>query len=302
MITEKNISKTIGRTIKSPIRVGSVSDLGINGTSFLNFFKPLFSTLQDDVYLVRGKQIAFLKETFPSDSVVIENLHKPYFEGTRTIEALAYWIQQLDTNQEQEFDQLSTITRQRNIASFLIEIWGDQYFVERIVQQGFEQDVDDFRVWKRVFKQASRDAVENELFFELLKKMAGLVKKIHPEVRKIQITSHFMRTISKEKIKGENSPEGIHEDGAQYIMSALVVNRQNITGAESQIYEKTTSDSNELIFKKVLEPGEFIFQADTGEEFTFGNDLWHYVTPIEPEDISNSGIRDIIGFDMDILE
>ncbi|WP_299434310.1 2OG-Fe dioxygenase family protein [uncultured Aquimarina sp.] len=302
MITEKNISKLLGRTIKSPIRVGSVSDLRMDLNSFLSFFKPQFETLQDDVYLVRGKQIAFLKETFSSDSTSIEKLHKPYFEGTRTIEALAYWIERLDTNQQQEFDQLSTITRQRNIASFLIEIWDDQYFVERIVQQGFEQDVDDFRVWKRVFKQAKREAVENEMFFELLKKMAGLVKKIHPEVRKIQITSHFMRTISKEKIKGENSPEGVHEDGAQYIMSALVVNRQNITGAESQVYEKITSDTNELIYKKVLEPGEFIFQADTGEEFTFGNDLWHYVTPIEPEDVSKPGIRDIIGFDMDILE
>ncbi|WP_298309864.1 2OG-Fe dioxygenase family protein [uncultured Aquimarina sp.] len=302
MITEKNISKSLGRPIKSPIRVGNVADLGIDEKSFLDFFQPFFGELQDDVYLVRGKQITFLKEVFPSDSVSIEKLHKPYFEGTRTIDALAYWIEQLDANQKQEFDQLSTITRQRNISSFLIEIWDDQYFVERIVQQGFEQDVDDFRVWKRVFKQATREAVENELFSELLKKMAGLVKKIHPEVRKIQITSHFMRTISKEKIKGENSPEGVHEDGAQYIMSALVVNRQNITGAESQVYEKTTSDTNELIYKKVLQPGEFIFQADTGEEFTFGNDLWHYVTPIEPEDITNPGIRDIIGFDMDILE
>ncbi|AXT52698.1 hypothetical protein D1818_18400 [Aquimarina sp. BL5] len=302
MITEKNISKSLGRPIKSPIRVGNVADLGIDENSFLHFFQPFFEELQDDVYLVRGKQITFLKEVFPSDSVSIEKLHKPYFEGTRTIDALAYWIEQLDANQKQEFDQLSTITRQRNISSFLIEIWDDQYFVERIVQQGFEQDVDDFRVWKRVFKQATREAVENELFSELLKKMAGLVKKIHPEVRKIQITSHFMRTISEEKIKGENSPEGVHEDGAQYIMSALVVNRQNITGAESQVYEKTASDTNELIYKKVLQPGEFIFQADTGEEFTFGNDLWHYVTPIEPEDITNPGIRDIIGFDMDILE
>lgn len=302
MITEKEISKQIGRVVKSPIRVGSVTDLKIDVSSFLHFFRPFFSELQDDAYVVRGKQIAFLKEVFPEDSVSIEKLHKAYFEGTKTLDVLAYWLQQLTDDQQREFEQLSTITRQRNISSFLIEIWDDQYFVERIIQQGFEQDVDDFRVWKRVFKQASRSAVENEMFFELLKRMARLVKHIHPEVRKIQITSHFMRTISHEKIKGENAPEGVHEDGAQYIMSALVVNRQNITGAESQIYEKTMAETNELIFKKVLQPGEFIFQADTGEEFTFGNDLWHYVTPIEPEDISKPGIRDIIGFDIDILE
>ncbi len=301
MITEKEISKQLGRTIKSPIRVGKIADLKMDTVSFLDFFAPFFSNLQDDVYLIRSKQINFLKTVFPEESEVIEKLHKPYFEGTRTIDALAYWIQQLDPKHKQEFEQLSTVTRQRAIASFEIEIWDDEYFVERVEQQGFEQDVDDFRVWKRIFKQASREAVENELFFGLLKKMSKMIRDIHPETRKVQITSHFMRTISHKKIKGENSPEGTHEDGAQYIMSALVVNRQNIKGAESQIYEKTTSGNKELIYKKALEPGEFIFQADTGEELTFGNDLWHYVTPIEPDNIAAPGIRDIIGFDMDII-
>ncbi|PKV53093.1 2-oxoglutarate-Fe(II)-dependent dioxygenase family protein [Aquimarina sp. MAR_2010_214] len=301
MITEKDISKRLGRTIKSPIRIGDVTDLGIDITTFLNFFKPFFEELQDDKYLVKGKQITFLKQSFPEESETIERIHQSYFEGHVTGEVLDPWIQRLDASQKQQFEYLSTITRQRNIASFQIEIWDDTIFAERIVQQSFEQDVDDFRVWKRVFTQATKEAVENELFFELLKKITGLVKKIHPEIRKLQITSHFMRTISQGKIKGENAPEGVHEDGAQYIMSALVINRQNIIGAESQIYEKSSSEHNELIYSKVLDPGEFIFQADTGEEFTFGNDLWHYVTPIEPDDSLKLGIRDIIGFDIDIL-
>lgn len=302
MLTEKDISKIVGRKIKSPIRVGSVSDLKLNTRSFLNFFKPFFEELQDDVYLVRGKQIAFLKSIFPEDINAIEKHHKSYFEGSVSMDVLSYWLQQLDADQKKLFKEVSTITRQRNISSFVIEIWDDEYFVERIAQQGFEQDVDDYRVWKRVFRQASSAAVENALFFDLLKRMAKMVRDIHPEIRKLQITSHFMRTISKEKIKGENSPEGVHEDGAQYIMSALVVNRQNIIGAESQVYEKIASGTNEMIYNKVLAPGEFVFQADTGEEFTFGNDLWHYVTPIEPDDLTKPGIRDIIGFDMDILQ
>ena len=301
MITEKDISKKIGRTITSPIRVGSVSDLKMDTRSFLDFFKPFFEQLQDDVYMVRSKQIAFLKKIFPDDVTAIENHHKSYFEGRSSIEVLSYWIQRLDADQKQELHQVSMITRQRNISSFIVEIWDDEYFVERVVQQGFEQDVDDFRVWKRVFKQASREAVENDLFSKLLTKMAKMVKDIHPEVRKIQITSHFMRTLSDTKIKGENAPEGIHEDGSQYIMSALVINRQNVLGAESQVYEKRNPGTNDLIFKRELEPGEFLFQADTGEEFTFGNDLCHYVTPIEPDDNTQLGIRDIIGFDMDIL-
>ncbi|OED44815.1 hypothetical protein AB832_01790 [Flavobacteriaceae bacterium (ex Bugula neritina AB1)] len=302
MITEKQISEKLGRTIKSPIRIGNVVDLGLDTTPFLNFFRPFFNELQNDEYLIRGNQINFLKEAFPQESDTIEQLHKSYFEGTTTIDALNIWIQRLDTHQKQEFDLISMVTRQRNISSFIIEIWDDSFFIERTEQESFEQDVEDFRVWKRIFTQATREAVENELFFTLLKKIASLVKGIHPEIRKIQITSHFMRTISYKQIKGENSPEGVHEDGAQYIMSALVVNRQNIMGAESQVYEKGASGTNEMIYQKVLGPGEFIFQADTGEEYTFGNDLWHYVTPIEPLDTSASGIRDIIGFDIDILQ
>ncbi len=302
MITEKDISKSLGRAIKSPIRVGNVKDLGIHAEIFLNFFKPHFERLNDDVYLIRGKQIKFLKTIFPDDNEVIEELHKPYFEGIKDVDVLQPWIKNLNTEQQKEFKRLSTITRQRSISSFLIEIWDDTHFIERTPQQGFEQNVGDFRSWKRTFSQASKESVENEFFYTLLKQIAKLVQNIHPEVRKLQITSHFMRTLSQEKIKGENAPEGVHEDGAQYIMSALVINRQNIIGAESQIYEQTKSDTNQLIYKKVLAPGEFIFQADTGEEFTFGNDLWHYVTPIEPIDISSRGIRDIIGFDIDILD
>ncbi|MDC8004865.1 2OG-Fe dioxygenase family protein [Aureisphaera galaxeae] len=302
MITEKDISKALGKTIKSPIRVGSVEDLGFSTETFLDFFKPLFDELSDDVYLVRGKQISFLKELFPNDTALIEKRHQPYFEGAADIEVLQPWIDQLTPEQKLEFDRLSMITRQRNISSFLIEVWDEDYFIERTGQQGFQQNVGDFRGWRRVFTQATAEAVQGEHFHRLLKKISALVRSIHPEARKLQITSHFMRTISREQIKGENAPEGVHEDGAQYIMSALVINRQNINGGESQIYEQNPKGSNEIIYQKELQPGEFIFQADTGEEFTFGNDLWHYVTPIEPKDVSQAGIRDIIGFDIDILD
>ena len=84
MITEKQISKQIGRSVKSPIRVGSVADLKIDVSSFLHFFKPFFSELQDDAYVVRGKQVAFLKTIFTKDASAIEKQHKAYFEGTKT--------------------------------------------------------------------------------------------------------------------------------------------------------------------------------------------------------------------------
>ena len=35
----------------------------------------------------------------------------------------------------------------------------------------------------------------------------------------------------------ENSPEGVHQMGADYIVSALVINRINLKGGISDIYD-----------------------------------------------------------------
>ncbi len=40
MITEKEISVALKRTIKAPIRIGSLTDLAINKADFIASFKP----------------------------------------------------------------------------------------------------------------------------------------------------------------------------------------------------------------------------------------------------------------------
>ncbi|WP_233899908.1 2OG-Fe dioxygenase family protein [Tenacibaculum piscium] len=309
MITEKDISARLKRTIKAPIRIGSLTDLAINKADFIASFKPFFDTdLMDDVYLVKNNQMAFLKSIFIEDRISLEKIHQDYFEGKLPKSVLNPWIDTLLENQKKEFLILSKITRQRNISSFTVEKSVeksaekqiDNLLIKRIEAKSFKQDVSDFRVWKRVFKQASKASVENELFKSLLKQVFLLISEIHPTTQKIKVTSHFMRTISDVQIKGENSPEGVHEDGAKYIVSALVINRTNILGGETQIFE-AISEKKQLIFNTILEAGEFAFQADTGEEKEFGTDLWHYVTPIQPINLAEKGVRDIIGFDIEIV-
>ncbi len=305
MITEKEISEQLKRTIKAPIRIGSLTDLAINKADFIASFKPFFDAdLMDDEYLVKNNQIAFLKSIFIEDRISLEKIHQDYFEGKLSKTVLNPWIDKLSENQKKEFLILSKITRQRNISSFTVEKLSkkqrDNLLVKRIEAKSFKQDVSDFRVWKRVFKQASKASVENELFKTLLKQVFLLISEIHPTVQKIKVTSHFMRTISDIQIKGENSPEGVHEDGAKYIVSALVINRTNVLGGETQIFE-AISEKKALVFNTILEAGEFAFQADTGEEKEFGTDLWHYVTPIQPINLAEKGVRDIIGFDIEIV-
>jgi len=301
MTTEKDISKSLGRTIKSPIKIGSLADLELNEEEFLNAYKPLFSLLDDDLYLARENQFALISELNPEDREELEQLHHDFYSGKIGVEALSKWTSKFSSSEKEEFKLKSLVTRQRNISSFLIEEKEDETEITRVFPEEFKQEVNDNRTWSRVFSEASSECVDNDMFYELLISVWEMVKQIHPEITSIKITSHFMRTLSYEKVLGENSPEGVHEDGAPYIISALVINRQNVTGGESQIYEKLEDGSQELIFEKALNPGEFIFQADTGEEKTFGNDLWHYVTGISPENPSERGVRDIIGFDIDIM-
>lgn len=301
MLTEHHVSLKIGRTIKSPIRVANLEAIGIDKTVFLSFFRPYFDALEDDLYLIRQQQMKFLEEVFKADFEEIKALHQGYFEGSIPEAALAKWVELLNPRQLATYKQLSTVTRQRSIATFLVSLKQGGTQVERIFETDFQQEVTDFRVWKRIFAQAPKAIVETPIFQELLTKITLMVQEIHPQIKQVKFTAHFMRTIAQKSIPGENSPEGIHEDGAQYIVSALVVNRQNVKGGESRIYEKPNCNTQSLIYRKALEAGEFIFQADTGEEKIFGNDLWHNVSPIEPLDDTQLGIRDIIGLDIDVV-
>jgi len=163
----------------------------------------------------------------------------------------------------------------------------------------------DYRSWPRIFQEAPVDHVENELFRQFLevafRTMQKARKTIGQKVNKAKIVVHFMSVKSTTDHPGDNSPEGAHEDGADYIISALVVNRLNITGGESQIIEQVANGSKELIYSHTLQPGEFIFQADSRDEDIYGTDLWHHVTPFVVDDLSQGyGWRDIIGFDINV--
>lgn len=92
-----------------------------------------------------------------------------------------------------------------------------------------------------------------------------------------------------------NSPEGIHQDGMDYIVSALVIERENITGGVSRVYIKD-DETYEKILNVRLEQGQGIFQPDRN------TNLWHEVSPIELFDTSKEGFRSTIGLDLQVVK
>ena len=85
-----------------------------------------------------------------------------------------------------------------------------------------------------------------------------------------------------------------HQDGAAFIVSALVVERRNVAGGISKVYYDARRSL--AIAPRQLDPGEGLFQADRHL------DLWHEVTPIFPVDPSMEAYRSIIGLDINLVD
>ncbi|MCB0335058.1 MAG: 2OG-Fe dioxygenase family protein [Bdellovibrionales bacterium] len=96
----------------------------------------------------------------------------------------------------------------------------------------------------------------------------------------------------KNKSKRQILLKVFHQDGADFIVSALVVDRDNITGGTSRVF---ADDTETIVLEHTLEPGVGIFQEDAGSR------LWHDVTPVTLADSTKGeGKRSLIGFDIEI--
>ena len=124
----------------------------------------------------------------------------------------------------------------------------------------------------------------------MLTNIAGAsIMNSQKRVKTVNITLHQVRQLAyPNSVGAHNSPEGIHRDGADFIVSAFVLNRKNVSGGESIIY----NENKKQIYKTTLNNNNGIFQED--------QKLWHFVTPIQSIDNKNIGLRDIIGLDISL--
>jgi len=97
-----------------------------------------------------------------------------------------------------------------------------------------------------------------------------------------RIQAHQFRIVANVDEAGNPSPEGIHRDGADFIL-IMVLHRENITGGVNHIYD----DSKRLLFGSVLtEPGDALLIDDRA--------VWHGVSEIYPIDNEKPAYRDVL--------
>jgi hypothetical protein len=284
--------------LEQPIRIISLKDMNLNIKDIINISN--YEEYAWDKYLLRQNKIYFLKEKLKFACLEISNTFwNSYYIGNIKDIELKFLYNKLSTNDLLHFNNIIP-TRKRLISEFNIIKINNNWITERVETNEFTQvnglvnikDKQDYRLSKRVFKELPK-YTEGEYLKIFLIYIANILNiNLDNKIKQLNIIVHHTIIYTNNSIVATNSPEGIHQDGMDYIVSALVIERNNIKGGESIVYG---SDSKTEILKITLDNGLGILQPDKNTE------LWHTVTPIQQENESKLGYRASIGFDISIV-
>ncbi|MEH2313088.1 MAG: 2OG-Fe dioxygenase family protein [Nostoc sp.] len=120
---------------------------------------------------------------------------------------------------------------------------------------------------KREFAELDDALIELDIFRNLVLAFSDSCK-LHPEA---EIGVHQIRIICSPDNSANPAPEGIHQDGTDFI-GIFSVDRDNIEGGETHLY---TTKKEKPVFSKVLNPGELLLVND--------HDFFHFANPIKPQ-------------------
>lgn len=188
--------------------------------------------------------------------------------------------------------------RLRRYAQLKVDVRDPGNYVLHMVDKDiFHQDVLDYRGVPRTFERIEEKILQGRWITDFIGQISASAMLFENEKRNtciyenpiesLTVDVHQVRQVTYPGEESHNSPEGIHRDGADYVVSAFVLNRLNVEGGESVVYD---SDKNP-VYKTTLKDGLGIFQED--------RELWHYVSSVSSVG-NRMGFRDIIGLDITI--
>lgn len=306
--TEAEIAAELGVSAPAPIRVFDLEGVGVDRARFLGDLTANFRRLSWDEYDVKREQVAFLLLHFPQHAARLKDFRVRYYAGQAELRELLDLFRELSHDAKRKFEQIRSY-RRRSIARFEVlkaddVIWHDQWHVTRQECHGFQQHVgpDDPRSIERIYDPTAVEIVTHREFQRLLIALAEMVEDAETEagrrVHGMTVTFHQMGLEAlADGATPTNAPEGIHRDGADYIVSALVVERDDVEGGTSIIL---SPDRAQTLLTVTLEPGQGIFQADAHYAIPEVRQLWHAVTPVQLHDTDGDrrGSRNVFGFDV----
>jgi hypothetical protein len=279
------------------IRKFDLSTFGIEPGRFLRELAPSFDELSWDQYDVKLAHVNILRHRFPEEGDRLNHFLPDYYAGTLGLDAVQDLLLQLAPEVRQALNALQP-HRQRSLATFTVASSpGGVPVFKRVPTGTFVQKVEetDCRSLNRIFGETSPEVTSHPAFARLLGCVVDLVNDVAAPRRPAHVAFHQVRTVTRGNAPSVVVPEGIHQDGADYIVSALVIEREAVTGGESIVYGP---DRKTAYLRTVLEPGQGLFHADSHSP------LWHGVTPIRlnPHSGRAEGKRSIFGFDIHLRD
>jgi hypothetical protein len=205
-----------------------------------------------------------------------------------------------------EFKQLNIFFNDLELDNNDIKLYGKTPFRKRKIlyaqfnndklivlkKTSFSQNVKDERRKKRKFDVLRCNESNLALLEKFLKTLIDKSRKKLPHIpSSFEVTFHFVQILAS-KSGESNSPEGIHRDGFDLLFPCVVIERCNIIGGLSRVYNKK-NDNFVLIFNKTIQEGEALVIDEKNYPY-----LYHDVTPIILKNKNKIGYRNIIGVDI----
>lgn len=272
-----------------------LASLDIATKQFADKLLPFFSCLAWDSYELRGRQLATLKAWLVDQSEFNQADAKLFLAGDCALTDLDAFKQLNDV--QKKALQVMPLRRKRAVATFFLSRINanEQWHIERRPTDIFVQTDSTFYPAERQFCEMESAVTEDHDFQKILHFLPQLLsaQDVHPQ--KLKVVCHQVSLLATPDTPGHGSPEGIHQDGMDFIVSALVIHRENIEGGLSRIYHRPATGNYELDFSHLLQPGQGLFHADRNTQ------IWHDVTPVTLTHGAAQGMRNTLGFDLEII-
>ncbi|HDM8440049.1 2OG-Fe dioxygenase family protein [Yersinia enterocolitica] len=286
-------------SIKYKIIQFNINEFGVNIRTIKNELS--FKKLAWDTNDIKFAQLRFLISKRFADRKLILQEAQCYLDDSLVPKGIQSLISTLSVPDKKIFYSYKPF-RKRGVSQFTAEYIDNKWSINHIdlpTLTNFTQKADhqlDLRQLIRRFPPMDRATANSAMLKILIKKFIEMLCECEPKrkIKKIGVTCHQISLIIDGSTpQVSNSPEGLHQDGSDYIVSALVIDKYNIEGGTSKLY---CLERDELIKSHTLECGEGLFHIDKNSS------IWHQVTPIKLKEPSiKSGYRNILGFDFNYI-
>lgn len=216
----------------------------------------------------------------PINSIIrMSNLKDFYIQPKLFLETFAEFFDDLPWVKN---DLDNSVQTKKASIEFDVSMKGLRFFIEKNEEIDFPVNY--------FFKKEFRTKPIHHFFGSVFSQFYKFIKsELSRDFVKIEI--HFLREkISKGVVKS------IENEDSSLEGSLVILQRENISGGESQVIEKLEDDSTEIIFQQKLEAGDFVFLKNKKDNL---KNIFHQLSPIKLEDESKKfGWIDLMRFEI----